>query len=280
MEAEAQKGPAAGGGARATAQITVAAVAVAAALVLGFLAGASSQPAPVLDRMPPPASTPPIPVVFLGGAIILPAAHADASTAVSYNGYWTQSLVGGNLSYTWSSPVPIDACVNPSPGYAVAYLDCTVLSGSTLWVNQTSGKGNFTVPSQPDDFNFYALSPRGIATTVTGSFSIKTSSGSTPPDPFSDAIPTGALAPPYVYANLSAPFPAGYDALTIQGNASHLVLISFDVYLCCSGIEWNHLRTSWNVTAYYSAPDVLNVTLEATYPEPTNVSIAAIAFTM
>ncbi len=270
--------PAGTGAARVAAYVTVAAVAVAAALVLGFLAGAASQSAPTLDRLPPPAATGPLPQVLLREAFTLPAANLSPSEAVTYNGYWSSAYVGHGFTYVWSAPFPVDGCVNASPGAAQNFSECSSLPGSTVWVNRTGGTGNFTVPSQPDNFDFFAVSPRGFPGTVTGQFWVSTPQGPTGMNYFGVPIPLGGVLPPYAYENLSTPFPAGYDALTIQGNASHTVYINFDVYLCCSGIPWAPLETSWNVTGYYSSAYVLNVTFEAVYPEPTNVNLVVVAF--
>lgn len=268
-------------GARAAAQITVAVVAVAAALVLGFIIGAASQSAPVLEPLPPPAATLPMPIVVLARTLALPLANVSSSFATNGAVYWSAAYVGGRFTFAWTSPFAIDACADDNWTYAVnldSIAACTSQNGSAAWMNATAGWMNFTVPSQLAVFVFCALSPRGFSGRVQGEYSITDSQGTTiSRTPLDVYLPLGQPVPPFVWGNLSVSLPAGYNAVTVVGNASQSVSISFNLVYYYIG-EWQPVRTTWNVTGYYPAPPQFNVTIMAMSPMPTTVNLGAVAF--
>ena len=263
--------------------MTVAVAAVAVAVVLGFLAGAALESAPVLERLPPPAATPPTPLIVLSRSLVLPAANVSPSYAASSVNYWTTSdYAGGNFTYTWSAPFAVDACMadwvtsNPFAVPLDNLTDCASANASVAWTNATRGSGSFTVPDQDAWFALYVLSPSGLAGTVDGSYTIVKGGATLVHVAFSQTVPAGQLSPPYVYVSVTVALPPGYDAVTVQGDASSPVRVTFNLNPLVTGNAF--AQTAWNVTAYYPSPPALNVTFQALAPVPTNVTLAAAVF--
>ncbi len=273
--------PARRGTATMTSQVVVVVVAVSIAVGLGFLAGATLESTPVLVPLPPPARTPPTPVIVLSRSFVLPAANISPSYVATGVGYWQSSFAGATFRFAWSSPFAVDACMHnwvTADPFSIPLsnlTDCTSQAGSVTWMNATRGNGSFTVPSQESWFAFYVLSPQGQGGEVPGSYSITNGGQTLETLPFGEYLPAGQLRPPYVYENLTIPLPPGYDAVTVQGNASQPISIAFNV-LTPGG--WNPFRTSWNLTAYYPSPPQLNVTMQALAFVPTNVTLGVVAF--
>ncbi len=268
-------------GARVTAQVTVAVVAVAIAVVLGFVVGATLDSAPVVVPTVPPAATPPTPVLVLSRSLTLPAANLSPSFQSGGVGYWQRSYGGGTFHFSWSAPIVVDACMHnwvTADPFSIPLsnmTDCTSASGSVSWANATAGQSNFTIPSQESWFTVYVLSPLGEAVTVHGSYTITNGTTVLETLPYDTYVNAGQLNPPYVYENLTVPLPAGYDAITVQGNASQMISISFNLQAIQG---WYPYLSSWNATAYYPSPPQLNVTMQALAPVPTNVTLGAIVF--
>ena len=82
--------------------------------------------------------------------------------------------------------------------------------------------------------------------------------------------------PPYVWGNLSVPLPAGYDAVTVAGNASQPVSIRLNLAYYSVG-AWQPV-SAWNVSGYYPATPELNITIMAMSPLPATVNLGAVAF--
>ena len=150
-------------GATAAALITVAVVAVAAALVLGFIVGAASQSAPVLEPLPPPGATLPTPVAVLNRTLPLPPANLAPSFAANGWGFWDASMANGTLYVAWNAPFAVDVCASLGLGASRQdnYTDCLASPPAVEQLNRTGGIMSLTVPDVPADLTFYALSPRG-----------------------------------------------------------------------------------------------------------------------
>lgn len=218
--------------------------------------------------------------MVLGRSVTLPPATLSPSFGTDGVVYWSAGFAGGRFAYAWTAPFAVDVCADANWTYAVnldSIAACASQNGSVTWLNATAGATNLTVPSQSAVFVACARSANGLPGRVEGAYSITYSKGTTPKTPLHVDLPLGQPAPPYVWGNLSVPLPAGYNAVTVVGNASQSVSIAFNLIYYSLG-EWQPVRTSWNVTGYYPAPPQLNVTLMAMAPTPTTVNLGALAF--
>ncbi len=266
--------------ATAAAQITVAVVAVAAALVLGFIVGAASQSAPVLKPLPPPGATLPASIAVLNQTLTLPPANLAPSFAANEWGFWDASMANGTLYVVWNAPFVIDACASfgTGPSRVDNFTDCLANPPAIEQLNRTGGKMTFTVPDVTAGLTFYALSPRGQAGYVSYTFWMNSSTGQLefPGIQSGVSLPLGQPLPPYVWENLSVPLPTGYNAVTVVGNASQPVSIRFNLaYYSVGG--WQPVST-WNVSGYYPATPELNITIMAMSPISATVNLGAVAF--
>ena len=221
-------------------------------------------------------------VIVLARTLTLPAANASSPTfAAVTEGYWSYGMVGGFLHVMWSAPFAIDACANDTTSVINTdnFTECSSSGAAIAQLNQTSGNMTFSVPNESASLVFYAYSPRGLSGFVSYTFWVNSSTGQMLTAYLHSGVtlPLGQLGPPYVWANLSVPLPDGYNAITIVGNASQPVSISFNLNWYYIG-EWQPVRTSWNVTGYYPTPPPLNITIMALAPVSTTVYLGAVAY--
>ncbi len=208
---------------------------------------------------------------------------ANYSNAEEGVGWGVSGYAGDQMQFVYEAPIPVDACLvdllNGGEGIGYPWFEsCTSLQGATVEYNRTAGAMEFTIPSSSGGFAYYFLSPTRRPVNVTYNWWINSTTGAV-----DDSSPEHVVAvpPPWLenesLVSRSVDLPSGYDRVSVQGQSSPPVRV---VIGNGSAAYFDSVDAiaSWNWNASYQGPQVVQVNLRSTSPDPVDVSLTLLVY--